>query len=82
MELQIKNDITYQELYKKGKIYKTYRDTHTIIDVRFSKTGRISAKIKSEKGDSFWSASVNPAKKVGLVHISSKLVATCLKIYK
>lgn len=73
---------TFGELYKKGNQYKC--DSHDvnceIIDVRYSKTGRISAKVKNEQWGEFWTTSVNQNKTIDCLHVNRTCVTQDFRI--
>lgn len=81
--------MTFQELYKKGNTYNITSyfynqndettseviETCEIIDVRFSKTGRISAKIKNKTWGEFWTTSISPTKQIQVLHVNKNLIS-------
>lgn len=67
---------TFKELYKKGNKYRcnSHDVNCEVIDVRYSKTGRISAKVKNEQWGEFWTTSLNPNKTIDCLHVNSKCI--------
>jgi len=64
----------YSELYKKGNTYTALGLICEILDVRYSKTGRISAQVKNDKWGIFFTSPVNPDSKIKYLHASAKSV--------
>ncbi len=73
---------TFKELYKKGNQYKcTSHDVNCeIVDIRYSKTGRISAKVKNEEWGEFWTSSVSPDKTIDFLNVNRSCVTEDFKI--
>jgi hypothetical protein len=69
---------TFKELYQQGNEYRCddYNLNCEIVDVRFSKTGRVSAKVKNEEGGEFWTTSVSPDKVVDYLHSNKTSVTS------
>ena len=59
---------TFKELYQKGNKYRCNDVNCEVIDVRYSKTGRISAKVKNKEWGEFWTTSINPEKTIDCLH--------------
>ncbi len=68
--------MTYEEIYKKGQtitvkgLNKTY--TLTVISIRYSKTGRLSAQIDNGTDDLFWTSPCAPLKTIDNVDVRRK----------
>jgi hypothetical protein len=66
--------MTYLEFYKTGRTYKANQFTCEVKDVRFTKTGRITAQIENDINEIFWTDAVNPSKEVDYVNSRKKLI--------
>lgn len=60
--------MNYSELYKTGNSYTVHGLSCLVKEVRYSKSGRISAKIINDKWGEFWTSSRKPETVVDLVH--------------
>ncbi len=74
--------MTNQEFYQVGKKYSFQQDwddeptVQTVMNIRFSKTGRMSVELKNDNGTTFWTSAQKPETQMEYFYKNSGCLAS------